>query len=292
VAKDMAEESTARDVSAGEGIALPTPTAWPMLFALGLSMLFAGLVTHAIVSGVGAVLFVLSAVGWWFEVLPHERHERVALQPDAERPAPIEPRTAAVEHLRAGQGRHRLRLPLEIQPYSSGLRGGAAGAVAMAVVAMTYGVIAQASMWYPINLLASAVLPAMNLADAEQLRAFSATALGVATILHGGLSLMVGLVYAALLPALPGRTLLWGGIVAPLAWTGVAWASLGLVAPALNEHIDWRWFIASQAAFGLTAGWVIAKVEPIAVLQRLPLAAKAGIEARGVTAPRSEEEGG
>jgi hypothetical protein len=290
--RGMTEESTARGANAGEGIALPTPTAWPMLFALGLSMLFAGLVTHPVVSGVGAVLFLRGAIGWWFEVLPHERHEQVPLQPEAERPAPIQPRTAAVEHLRAGEGRHRLRLPIEIQPYSAGLRGGAAGAVAMAVVAMAYGVIAEASVWYPINLLASAVLPAMNLADTQQLRAFSASAFGVATLLHGGLSLMVGLVYAALLPALPGRTLLWGGIVAPLAWTGVAWASLGLVAPALNDHIEWRWFIASQAAFGLTAGWVISKVEPIAVLQRLPLAAKAGIEAKGVTAPRSEDESG
>ena len=62
-----------------------------------------------------------------------------------------------------------------------------------------------------------------------------------------------------------------------------------MVAPALNDHIQWGWFIASQAAFGLTAGWVILRVEPIALLQRLPLAAKAGIEAAGVSAPREEE---
>jgi len=285
----MADESQMRDTSEGEGVAVPTPTAWPMLFALGLTLLFAGLVTNSIVSWVGAVLFLCGAVGWWFEVLPHERHERVPLQAEADRPPPIEPQTAAVEHLRAGEGQHRLRLPIEMQPYSSGLRGGAAGAVAMAVVAMAYGLIAQGSAWYPINLLASAILPSMNLADVAQLRAFDATALGAATLMHGGLSLFVGLVYAALLPMLPGRTLLWGGIVAPLAWTSVAWASLGVVAPALNDHIQWGWFIASQAAFGLTAGWVILRVEPVALLQRLPLAAKAGLEAAGVSEPREEE---
>lgn len=278
-----------QEASGTEGIALPTPTAWPMLFALGLSLLFAGLVTSAIVSWVGAVLFLRGAVGWWFEVLPRERHELAALQPEADRPAPIQPRTAAVERLRAGEGRHRLRLPVEMQPYSSGLRGGAAGAVAMAIVAMAYGLIGQGSVWYPINLLASAILPSMNLADAAQLRAFDATALGAATLMHGGLSLLVGLVYAALLPTLPGRTLLWGGIVAPLAWTGVAWVSLGVVAPALGHHIRWGWFIASQVAFGLAAGWVIQRVQPVAILQRLPLAAKAGIEAAGVSAPREEE---
>jgi hypothetical protein len=256
-----------------------------MVFALGLSLLLAGLVTHPIVSGVGAVLFLRGAVGWWFDVLPHEQHEPVPLQPESERPGPVQHRIAAVEHLRAGENLHRVRLPLEIQPYSSGLRGGAAGAVAMAIVAMAYGVIAGESVWYPINLLASAVLPAMNLANAEQLRAFDATAFATATIMHGGLSLLVGLVYAALVPTLPGRTLLWGGLVAPLAWTGVAWASLGVVAPALNDHIDWGWFIASQAAFGLTAGWVILRSEPVAVMQRMPLAVKAGIEAAGVSAP-------
>ncbi len=278
-----------REASGTVGIALPAPTTWPMLFALGLSLLFAGLVTNAIVSGVGAALFLRGAVGWWFDVLPHERHERVPRQAAVDRPPPIEPQTAAVEHLRAGESLHRLRLPVEMQPYSSGLRGGAAGAVAMAFVAMAYGLIAQGSAWYPVNLLASAILPSMNLADVAQLRTFDATAFGAATLMHGGLSLFVGLVYAALLPTLPGRTLLWGGIVAPLAWSGVVWVSLGVVAPALNDHIQWSWFIASQAAFGLTAGWVILRIEPIALLQRLPLAAKAGIEAAGLSAPRREE---
>lgn len=285
----MAEESRRREASGSQGIALPTPTAWPMLFALGLSLLFAGLVTNAIVSWVGAVLFVCGAVGWWFDVLPHEKHECVPLQAEADRPPPIEPQTAAVAHLRAGEGQHRLRLPVAMQPYSAGLRGGAAGAVAMAVVAMAYGLIAERSVWYPINLLASAILPAMNLANAEQLRGFDAAALGAATLMHGGLSMLVGLVYAALLPTLPGRTLLWGGIVAPLAWSAVAWVSLSVVAPALNDHIQWGWFIASQAAFGLVAGWVIQRAQPVAILQRLPLAARAGIEAAGVSAPRRDE---
>lgn len=281
-----------REANGGESIALPTPTAWPMLFALGLSLLFAGLVTNAIVSCVGAVLFFCGAVGWWFDVLPHEKHERVPLQADVDRPPPIEPQTAAVEHLHVGEDQHRLRLPVEMQPYSAGLRGGAAGAVAMAVVAMVYGLIAEGSIWYPINLLASAVLPSLNLANTEQLRSFDATAIGVATLMHGGLSLLVGLVYAALLPTLPGRTWLWGGIVAPLAWSGVAWVSLSVVAPALNENIHWGWFVSSQAAFGLVAGWVILHEQPVATLQRLPLAAKAGIEAAGVTAPRGGERGG
>ena len=286
----MADEAQHSDAGVEEGIGLPAPTAWPMFFGLGLALLFAGLVTHEIVSYVGAVLFIRGAVGGWLDVLPEEGHEIVPLQSAADRPPPIQPQTAAVEHLRAGEGQHRLRLPVEMQPYSSGLRGGAAGAVAMAVIAMFYGLIAEGSIWYPINLLASATLPSMNLANAEQLRSFDAAALGVASFMHAGLSLLVGLVYAALLPTLPGRSWLWGGCIAPLAWSAVAWVSLGVVAPALNDHIQWGWFIASQAAFGLVAGWVIGRVEPVAILQRLPLAAKAGLEAAGVVDPRSADE--
>ena len=193
------------------------------------------------------------------------------------------------EHLRLPGSGHRIRLPLEMQPYSSGLRGGVAGAVAMALVASVYGLLAEGSLWYPINLLASAVLPSMNLANEAQLRAFDGTALLAAAIMHTGLSLLVGLVYAALLPTLPGRTLLWGGLVAPAAWSGLAWVSLGIVAPALNEHIAWGWFIASQAAFGLTAGYVIQQIEPVALVQRAPFAARAGLEAVGVAVPIGDE---
>jgi len=59
------------------------------------------------------------------------------------------------------------------------------------------------------------------------------------------------------------------------------------VAPALNEHIAWGWFIASQAAFGLVAGYVIARIEPVAILQHAPFAARAGVEAAGVSTPHA-----
>ena len=56
----------------------------------------------------------------------------------------------------------------------------------------------------------------------------------------------------------PRRPALWGGVVAPLLWTGLLWATLELINPMLDARIDWRWFIASQVAFGLAAGCVIA----------------------------------
>jgi hypothetical protein len=64
-----------------EGIDLPAPTAWPMVVALGITLAFAGLVTHAAVSFVGIALSLIGAVGWWREVLPEERVEKITLRP-------------------------------------------------------------------------------------------------------------------------------------------------------------------------------------------------------------------
>ena len=273
-----------------EHIELPAPTHWPMFAALGITLGFAGLVTHYLVSVVGVVLTIAGAVGWFRDVLPVEDVERIPLPPPALRPRPVLPTARQVTHLAPGQGRHRVAVPETIHPYSAGVWGGLAGAAAMAALAMLYGVIAYGSIWYPINLLAAVVMPALARADLAQLKAFNLTALVLASIAHLITSIFVGLVYAAMLPTFPRRTELWGGIVAPLVWTGVLWASLGLINPTLNERIDWRWFIASQIAFGLACGWVIARSERIETMQSWPLAARVGIEAPGVSAEKEDEE--
>jgi hypothetical protein len=74
---------------------------------------------------------------------------------------------------------------------------------------------------------------------------------------------------------------LWGGLLAPLLWTGLLWATLSVIDPALNARIAWSWFIASQIAFGITAGWVVARATPVATAQTRPLIERAGVEATG-----------
>ncbi|HEX2035628.1 MAG TPA: hypothetical protein VHS99_15745 [Chloroflexota bacterium] len=283
--------NTAKDDGrrAPETIELPAPTAWPMVTALGVALLLGGLVTHAVVSAVGLVLALIGGVGWWGEVLPQERVEPVPLRPPVERAKPVVSAAAAVEHLRLGEAGHRVRVPVEVQPYSAGIKGGAVGAVTMAVVALIYGLLVQGSLWYPINLLAGVAIPGMEHLSLEQLRAFNAPALIVATLAHGVVSVLTGLLYAVILPMLPRRHMLWGGVVAPLLWTGLIWAVLGVVNPALNARVDWGWFIASQIAFGLAAGFVIARAGPIATMQTWPLAARAGVEAAGMGVERKRE---
>jgi hypothetical protein len=277
----MAQESSVSAPAEPGVIELPAPTAWPMVLALGVTLGCAGLVTHLVVSIVGAVLALAAIVGWWRQVLPVEQVERIPLRPAAERARPIVPSPASVERLSLGEGGHRARIPVEVQPLSAGIKGGIVGGVAMAIIALLYGLLFQQSIWYPINLLSAAAMPRMASADTATLRAFSGTALALGFIAHGVISVLAGLLYALILPMLPRRHMLWGGLVAPLLWTGLIWALLGVINPALNARVDWTWFIASQIAFGLAAGFVVARAQPVATMQTWPLAARAGVEATG-----------
>jgi len=256
-----------------------------MVVALGITLAFAGMITHEAVSAVGIALGLFGGIGWYREVLPEQQVERIALRPVELRP-PAAPSSRAAVEPRIGEGGHRTRLPVEIQPYSAGIKGGIVGGIAMAVVALAYGVIAQRSLWYPINLLSAAAMPGMARATVAELRAFDAAALTLGVMIHGAVSVLVGLLYAVILPMLPGRHLFWGGITAPLLWTGLVWALLGVVNPTLEAHVDWPWFIVSQVAFGLAAGFVVARAHPLATMQTLPPAARAGLETRA----RSEQD--
>ena len=267
-----------------ETIELPAPTAWPMVLALGITLAFAGLVTHAAVSWVGIVLALVAAVGWWREVLPEQRLEQITLRAVELPTQAVMPVRPAVERASIGEGAHRTRVPVEIQPYSAGIKGGVVGGVVMAVLALAYGLVVQRSLWYPINLLSAVVIPSLGQATIAELRAFNLQAFVIGTVVHGVTSVLVGLLYAVILPMLPRRHMLWGGLVAPLMWTGLLWAVLGIINPTLNARVDWLWFVVSQIGFGIAVGVVVARAEPLATMQSWPLAARAGVEA-------SREEG-
>jgi hypothetical protein len=266
---------------------LPAPTAWPFVTAFGLALLAAGLVTQAVISVVGLILAVRGAVGWFRDVLPVEEHELVSLRALEQRARPVATSPRTVQQLRPGVAGHRVRIPAEIHPYSSGIKGGIAGGIAMAIIACLYGVIAQRSIWYPINLLAAAAVPSLAQADLAQLTAFNGTGFIVALISHVVFSILVGLLFAVLLPMLPSqRAAFWGSLISPLLWSALIWATLRLINPALNARIDWFWFIASQIAFGMTTGYVVHHSKMVETMQTWPLAARAGIEAPGVMSER------
>ena len=271
-------------------VTLPAPTAWPFVTALGIALLAAGLVTQAVISLVGLVLALRGAVGWFRDVLPVERHESVRVRLLEQRARAIAPAPRAVAQLKPGVAGHRVRIPEKIHPYSSGIKGGIVGGVAMAIVACLYGVIVYRSLWSPINLLAAAAVPSLAQADLAQLTTFNGTGFVVALISHGVFSILVGLLFAVLLPMLPSRrAAFWGSFISPVLWSALIWATLRLINPALNTRIDWIWFIASQVAFGMVTGYIVHHSKMVETMQAWPLAARAGIEAPGVMSEREEK---
>ncbi len=124
----------------------------------------------------------------------------------------------------------------------------------MIVPAVLYGLIAYHSIWYPINLLGGAGVAGWSNPTLDEITHFRLSALITATIIHAVGSLLIGLLYGAMLPMMPRRPILLGGIIAPVLWTGVLHSALPLINPFLADRIDWGWFVVSQVTFGLVAG--------------------------------------
>ena len=262
-----------------ETVELPAPTAWPIISAFGLVLLFAGLVTNLVVSLVGFLVGLVGAIGWCRDVFPHPKHEAVPLQTKG--PLPVQPAGRAVQILDMGRVPHRARIPVEVHSYVAGILGGLAGAVVMAVLACIWGVFKYQSIWYPINLLAAAGVPELSEASLDALRHFNLSGLIVGSIAHLTLSVLVGLLYVVLLPMLPRKLeWLWGGIVTPLLWTALIFASLRFVNPKLESAIDWFWFVICQVAFGAVCGFVVFKSARVETMQTWSLAQKLGVEAQ------------
>lgn len=268
-----------------DGVETPAPTAWPIILAFGVALLFTGLVTTASVSILGAILAVGGCVGWFREVLPHEKHEFV---PVSETETPVATSRQQVSRaVWATQELHRARLPLETYSVSAGVKGGLAGSVAMAVLAAIFGIVSGNGIWYPINLLAAGFFP--ERVTTAQIAAFHWDSLIVATIVHLVSSLLVGLLYGATLPMFPRRPILLGGLIAPILWSGLLHSVLVVLNPVLNQRINWFWFVISQIGFGLVAGSVVSRQQRIRTWQYLPFAVRAGIEAQEPTDEKGEE---
>ena len=267
-------------------IEAPAATAWPIVLAFGLTLVFAGLVTAASVSLLGAVLTIAGAVGWFRDVLPVESHEWV---PVAEEVSPIVTTRQKVGRIASVPDFHRASLPLEIYPVSAGVKGGLAGGAVMALLAAVYGILSGNGIWYAMNLLSAGFFPGAATETAVQIGVFKLHDLLVAVPIHLVISLLVGLLYGAILPMLPSRPILLGGLVAPLMWSGLIYGILGFVNPVLNQRIDWFWFVLSQIGFGIVAGIIVSLQERVHTRQLLPLIVRAGIEAPGMIDEREED---
>jgi hypothetical protein len=268
-------------------IDVPASTAWPIVLAFGFTLVFAGLLTSASVSILGAILAIAGCVGWFREVFPHEHEETVVVVPEE-----IAARTLrrVVERISMAPDQVRAWLPIETYPISAGVKGGLAGSVAMAALACLYGLLKTGSIWYPINLLAAVVYAPSEVPSASQLNSFHAGLFFLAVVLHLVTSILVGLLYGAMLPMFARHPIWLGGLVAPALWSGLLYSIMGILNPVLGSHIDWIWFMASQFAFGMVAGLVVLRQSRVPTRENLPFAIRAGIEAPGTMAPRGNRE--
>jgi hypothetical protein len=269
-------------------IEVPAPTAWPFILAFGATLLFAGLVTSLSVSVLGVALVFSGCIGWFREVFPHQHEEAVQIVPEDVRLATDR---RVVERIPVLPDQLRAWLPVQTYPISAGVKGGLAGSIAMAVLACAYGVLKAGSIWYPINLLAAVIYRESLTLGPAQLYSFHADAFSIAFVLHGLVSILVGLLYGAMLPMFPRRPIVLGGLIAPALWSGLLYTILGLLNPLLASHIDWFWFIASQVAFGIVAGLVVVRQQSIPTRENVSFVLRAGIEAPGTIPPgKSGEE--
>jgi len=260
-------------------INLPRPTAWPMVLSLGLSLILAGLVTSVVVAILGLVLCIISSIGWFRQVLPHEAHEPVSVGDEVFTPTtartlierqPVS--TTAADAERKWEATEGFRL-------ITGIQGGIAGGAAMIVPATIFSLLKFHSLWYAMNLLAAGGFISWSGATDAFLCQFHLQGLLAALFIHGLTSLLVGLLYGAMLPMFPRYPIVTAGFVAPLLLTGITYSALNILSPLLNQRIDWLWFILSQFAFGLACGFVVnlqAKVRT-PQFQALPFSVRAGL---------------
>ncbi|MEO6802925.1 MAG: hypothetical protein ABI197_06750 [Granulicella sp.] len=270
-------------------VRLPSPTVWPMVLALGLALMCAALVTNMVIGLLGLILFVWSGVGWFLQVLPHEQHVDIPVHTVE---IQIASSRRSIDRLPMSD-MHRKMLPLETFHISTGVKGGIAGGAAMLLPAALFSLIRYHSIWYAANLLAAGGFVKWIGASDAFLSQFHLQGFLAALAIHALMSLLVGLLYGALLPMYPKYPIVTAGFMVPLLFTAIMHSALGVISPILNERIDWFWFVASQVAFGLVCGYVVNLESKVRTpqFQSLPFSVRAGIHGgSGVPSPDGESE--
>jgi hypothetical protein len=238
------------------------------------------MVTNVAFAVLGLLLSIAGSVGWFSQVLPHEAHEAVLVLVSEEEIKSFSARTLSERaHRHSASDSRRKILPIETFRITTGLRGGIAGGAAMTLPAALFGIIKYHSVWYPINLLAAGGFVSWAGASDAFLSQFHVQGLLAGVLIHGLTSLLVGLLYGAMLPMFPRYPIVTAGFMVPLIFTGILYSALGIVSPILNQRIDWFWFVVSQIAFGLVCGFVVNLQARVRTPQfrALPFAVRAGL---------------
>lgn len=159
----------------------------------------------------------------------------------------------------AAEDRRELGVPTHVYPYTAGLVGGALGGAAMAIPALAYGFLSGNGPWYPLNLVAATVMRGMQNLPPQALAQFNLAAAVVGVAIHLIVATAIGLLFAVLLPTLPGRPLLWALLIGPLLWFGGTLIVLPQINPVMSNLLDWPSFGIANIVYGLVMGYWVAQ---------------------------------
>ena len=154
--------------------------------------------------------------------------------------------------------------PEWVYPYSAGILGGLIGGLGVAAVGLGYGVY-SGNVWLPVNVVGAALLRSMQNQSADALGLFDPAALIAGLVIHALMSITLGLMFAFLLPALPGRPLYWGPVIGPLLWVGAYVAALPLINPVMVRNLEIISFTLANILFGILLGWWIDRTPMVKV---------------------------
>jgi hypothetical protein len=261
-------ESTLPDESR-ESVMVPRPTVAPMVVALGLALVAAGVATNPAFIAVGAAMLIYGLVLWVAQLTPIRGEVDEPRVEPSRRPRPVIVKVGGVGHMHEGEPGYRLRLPTEVHPISAGIRGGILGGAVMPIPALLWGLSSGHGIWFPVNLLAGLVLPGVDRMTVGELEQFRPSLLLVGLVIHAVNSVTFGTLYGVLLPTLPAlpNPFAWGGLAMPMLWTALSFGLMGLVNPLLSKGVDWPWFIASQFIFGIVAATAISRSKGLSPLK-------------------------
>ena len=174
---------------------------------------------------------------------------------------PLQPDLAPRTHENEQPG--SVAVPTMVYPYSAGIVGGIIGGLAMVVVALAYGIISQKGIWYPVNLIGATLLRDLQGASCADFQQFNLAALIAGLLIHLAISVTLGLLFALLLPTLPGAPALWAIIVGPLLWAIATLVALPLLNPVMERCVDWASFAIAHVAYSLVLGWWVARTPKV-----------------------------
>ena len=259
-----------------------------MVLALGLALILFSMLTSVLFCYAGVALSIAGIIGWFLQLFPEEAHEPVPVSDEDIEISTARKLVQREQH--ALSEAPRAILPVESFRITTGVRGGIAGGIAMIVPATLFSIIRYHSVWYAVNLLAAGGFVSWAGASDAFLSQFHIQGLLAALAIHGCVSVLVGLLYGAMLPMFPRYPIVTAGFMVPFIFTAILHSVIGIVSPILNERIDWFWFVVSQIAFGLVCGYVVNLQARVRTPQfrALPFAVRAGIHASGIEHPETE----